>query len=83
MDEAIKLKKQFLSGFRERLAMQKKNVLDTPLHLRNIPIQTMQDKEELWSKELAQFTPADRETGMFNRPMFSYFHNVLCSLTDT
>ncbi|XP_011428481.3 large ribosomal subunit protein mL46 [Magallana gigas] len=46
----------------ERLAIQKKNVLDTPLHLRNIPIQTMQDKEELWSKELAQFTPADRET---------------------
>lgn len=46
----------------ERLAIQKKNVLDTPLHLRNIPVQTMQDKEELWSKELAQFTPADRET---------------------
>lgn len=43
--------------------MQKKNVLDTPLHLRNIPVQTMQDKEELCSKDLAQFTPADRETG--------------------
>ncbi|XP_078340173.1 large ribosomal subunit protein mL46-like [Crassostrea virginica] len=46
----------------ERLANQKKNVLDTPIHLRNVPVQTFQDKEEIWDKELSQFTPADRET---------------------
>ena len=54
------------SDFRERLANQKKNVLDTPIHLRNVPVQTFQDKEEIWNKELSQFTPADRETGMCN-----------------
>ena len=54
------------SDFRERLANQKKNVLDTPIHLRNVPVQTFQDKEEIWDKELSQFTPADRETGTFH-----------------
>ena len=54
------------SDFRERLANQKKNVLDTPIHLRNVPVQTFQDKEEIWNKELSQFTPADRETGTFH-----------------
>ncbi|XP_061186717.1 large ribosomal subunit protein mL46-like [Saccostrea echinata] len=45
-----------------RLAEQRKNVLDTPLHLRNIPIITMQDKENIWNKDFTSFKPADRET---------------------
>ncbi|XP_055998975.1 39S ribosomal protein L46, mitochondrial-like [Ostrea edulis] len=46
----------------DRLALQTKNVLDTPLHLRNVPVQTMQDREEIWNKELAEFSPAPRVT---------------------